>query len=49
MRLRTTLAVVMLASIACGVAGAAPDLSVLPARVRGVVLLPDGETPVDKL
>lgn len=28
---------------------APPDLSVLPARVRGVVLLPDGETPVERM
>lgn len=28
---------------------APPDLSVLPAEVRGVVLMPDGSTPVDKL
>ncbi|MBL7076073.1 MAG: carboxypeptidase regulatory-like domain-containing protein [Kiritimatiellae bacterium] len=40
----------LLVALACGAAYAArPDLSVLPARVRGVVLLPDGETPVSGL
>jgi hypothetical protein len=36
--------------LAAGLVEAAPpDLSVLPARVRGVVLLPDGESPVSKM
>ncbi len=47
---RTCLMVALLVALACGAAYAArPDLSVLPARVRGVVLLPDGETPVSGL
>ena len=50
MKLRTVCLVALLVGVTCGVAGAAaPDLSVLPAKVRGVVLLPDGETPVSKL
>lgn len=32
-----------------GVAQAAPDVAVLPAEVRGVVLFPDGKTAVDNL
>lgn len=35
--------------VAGGVAVAAPDMTVLPAEVRGIVLLPDGETPVERL
>jgi len=39
-----------LAVMMVGAAHAAPpDLSVLPAEVRGVVLMPDGITPVDRL
>ncbi len=50
MKARTCLMVALLVALACGAAYAArPDLSVLPARVRGVVLLPDGETPVSGL
>src|SRR5476651_505739 len=40
---------VLVASMEVGVAKAAPDVAVLPAEVRGVVLFPDGTTPVDKL
>jgi hypothetical protein len=32
-----------------GVADTPPDVTVLPAEVRGIVLFPDGETPVDGL
>lgn len=50
MKLGRLVLVAVLAAVVCGLAQAAPpDLSVLPARVRGVVLLPDGETPVDRL
>jgi len=35
--------------MAAAVQAASPDLSVLPATVRGIVLLPDGQTPVDRL
>lgn len=40
---------VLTAVVAVGVAQAAPDVTVLPAEVRGVVLFPDGQTPVDRL
>jgi hypothetical protein len=40
---------VLVASVAAGVVQAAPDVTVLPAEVRGVVLFPDGQTPVDRL
>ena len=40
---------VLTAVMAVGIAQAAPDVAVLPADVRGIVLLPDGETPVDRL
>jgi len=33
----------------CVIAGAAPDFAVLPAPTRGIVLFPDGKTPVDDL
>lgn len=50
MKVRTYMVMALLVALACGAAYAArPDLSVLPARVRGVVLLPDGETPVSGL
>ena len=50
MKLHTMMVAGLLVALVCGVANAAPpDLSVLPAKVRGVVLLPDGETPVNKL
>jgi len=50
MKMRTVLMAVLLVTLVCGAAYAArPDLSVLPAKVRGVVLLPDGETPVGGL
>jgi hypothetical protein len=50
MKLRSVGVAGLLVAVLCGVASAAaPDLSVLPARVRGVVLLPDGETPVSRL
>ncbi len=50
MKARTYVVMALLVALACGAAYAArPDLSVLPARVRGVVLLPDGETPVNGL
>ena len=36
-----------LSALLClSVQAAPPDLAVLPAEVRGVVLFPDGETPV---
>ena len=39
-----------LSALLClSVQAAPPDLAVLPAEVRGVVLFPDGETPVEKL
>lgn len=34
---------------AVGIAHAAPDVAVLPADIRGVVLFPDGKTPADGL
>lgn len=40
---------VLVASVATAVVQAAPDVTVLPAEVRGVVLFPDGQTPVDRL
>lgn len=40
---------VLVAFVAFGSAQAAPDVAVLPAEVRGVVLFPDGQTPVDRL
>jgi len=40
---------VLMLFMAVGIAQAAPDVAVLPADVRGVVLFPDGETPVDGL
>ncbi len=40
---------VLVATVAAGVVQAAPDVTVLPAEVRGVVLFPDGQTPVDRL
>ena len=43
-----TMAVVMALS-AVVIAEDAPDLSVLPAKFRGVVLYPDGSTPVDRM
>lgn len=47
---RIVLAAALVALISSVAFAAKPaDLSVLPARVRGVVLLPDGETPVDGL
>ncbi len=50
MKARTVMMAVVLVALVSGVTYAAPpDLSVLPATVRGVVLLPDGETPVDGL
>jgi hypothetical protein len=50
MKARTYMVMALLVALACGAAYAArPDLSVLPAKVRGVVLLPDGETPVGGL
>ena len=39
----------LVALVAVGTSQAAPDVAVLPAEVRGVVLFPDGETPVDRL
>jgi hypothetical protein len=42
------LAVLTLVS-ASGIANAAPDVAVLPADIRGVVLFPDGSTPADGL
>ena len=39
-----------MAALTCGTLRAAPpDLAVLPAEVRGVVMFPDGETPVEKM
>ncbi len=51
MKTRSAVWVAIVVALVCSMAYAAPapDLSVLPARVRGVVLLPDGETPVDGL
>ncbi len=50
MKTSTVLLAVLLVALVSGVTHAAPpDLSVLPAKVRGVVLLPDGETPVNGL
>lgn len=49
MNLDRTLVAILVFGIACVGARGAPDLTVLPAEVRGVVLLPDGETPVDGL
>ncbi len=50
MKTRTVMMAVLLVAFVCGATYAAPpDLSVLPARVRGVVLLPDGETAVSGL
>ena len=40
---------VLTAVATVAIAQAAPDVAVLPADVRGVVLFPDGETPVDRL
>lgn len=40
---------IIVAITATGLAETAPDLAVLPADFRGVVLYPDGETPVSKL
>jgi len=40
---------VMTLSFVTASAIAAPDVAVLPAETRGVVLFPDGETPVDGL
>ena len=34
---------------AIGVAETTPDIAVLPAQFRGIVLYPDGETPTSKL
>ncbi|MCE9616619.1 MAG: carboxypeptidase-like regulatory domain-containing protein [Lentisphaerae bacterium] len=39
----------LVALVAVGAAQAAPDVAVLPAEVRGVVLFPDGETPAERL
>jgi hypothetical protein len=46
MSLRKLMIVALAMAAAVVTARAAPDISVLPAMVRGVVLLPDGETPV---
>lgn len=49
MQIRNMMLAVLAATAVIGVAQAAPDVAVLPAEVRGVVLFPDGETPADKL
>jgi hypothetical protein len=50
MKLHRMMVAGLLVALVCGVVNAAPpDLSVLPAKVRGIVLLPDGETPVSRL
>ncbi len=49
MNLKNLALAALTAFVAVGVAQAAPDVTVLPAEVRGVVLFPDGATPVDRL
>jgi len=50
MRIAVGIVLALLVIAAAGVTRAAPpDVAVLPAEVRGVVLFPDGETPVDDL
>ena len=48
-KLVTVLAVLMALSAMTAFAETPPDLSVLPAKFRCVVLYPDGETPVSRL
>lgn len=50
MRMTVWAVLALLVVVSAGVTRAAqPDVAVLPAEVRGVVLFPDGETPVDDL
>jgi hypothetical protein len=44
-----TFSVMMIAGLLAVQGLAAPDLTVFPAKVRGTVLRPDGETPVEDL
>ena len=41
--------IILLVLATVGMLHAAPDVAIQPADVRGVVLFPDGETPVDGL
>ena len=49
MILRNVILAVLATILVVGVVNAAPDVAILPAEVRGVVLFPDGETPADGL
>lgn len=49
MTIKNMVLTVLVAFALTGVTQAAPDVAVLPAEVRGVVLFPDGETPADRL
>lgn len=49
MRIKFMMLAGLVALVAVGAAQAAPDVAVLPAEVRGVVLFPDGETPAERL
>mgnify|MGYP003572490354 CR=1 FL=1 len=50
--MRAAVAVCLIAMLVSAVGtswAAEPDIAVLPAEVRGMVMFPDGETPVDRM
>ena len=49
MKFSSVLMAVLAVLAMIGIVQAAPDVSILPAEVRGIVLFPDGKTPVDRL
>ena len=49
MKNTATMLAILAVILAAGIANAAPDVAVLPADIRGVVLFPDGKTPADGL
>ena len=49
MRLKALVIAAVCVVVAWTIVGAAPDVTLLPAKIRGVVLQPDGDTPVSRM